>query len=119
MGRIPVDYSGTTHDSIEFLRSRGVQRKDGGGYLWLCKCLRCGGEFQCVPSQVRNAGQVSCGCYRRSVMQSTREKTHAIASTRRERLQAMRDEGMSITQIANVEGVSKQRVSQILTGRER
>jgi hypothetical protein len=115
-GRPPKDYTGQKVGHVEFVKSTGKVTKRG--YLWWCLCHLCGRRFKRVPNDVaRNGKQVvntACGCLRAESFKLLVARTKKRAAVRARKLMKLRNKGMTLVQIAQQEGVSKQAISQSL-----
>lgn len=69
--------------------------------MWLCRC-RCGKETFARPWDLKHLRSSSCGC-----------KNRGLNRTIREQIIALRRQDLTLQEIANQLGLSRQRVSQL------
>lgn len=59
------DFTGIISEyGVEFIKRS--YKKNNKVWLWVCKCGKCGKEFEALPAKVLNGHTTSCGCSRQS-----------------------------------------------------
>lgn len=109
MSRRPLDVTGRTFGRLTALRP--TARRAGSSIVWECRCA-CGALAKVSLNLLRQGRTRSCGCL-------FLERVHHQHQTpRRQQAVNLRAAGWPVTQIAQMLGVSKQRVSQLLRPKE-
>jgi hypothetical protein len=109
MPRRPLDLTGQTFGRLTAMRPVGRVR---GSVLWECRCS-CGATVRQPARGLREGEVISCGCYRAELGARSRARLGDPGAKYAE----LRQAGWTLQRIADMFGVSRQTVSQVLKKR--